>query len=123
MKYARRQDKNHALLRDYLRRQGVEVLEIFEPLDLLVKYRDFVGFVEVKDDSEKKQAYTAKQLKFIAETRFPVIFATNDAQAFQAVKDRQTVTERQKQAISGLLLRKPQKTYWAKDIREILSND
>ena len=120
--FAKRQDKNHNAVRDYLRKHGVEVIEIFNPLDLLVYHQGFTALVEVKDETDNKQVYTDVQIKFISEHRLPIIFATGEEQSLNAIKQRQIVTERQKQALAGMLLRNKKPIYTAKDVRDAINN-
>ena len=118
-KYRQRADKNHVLVRNHLKAHGVEVIDILKPLDLLCNYQGDTFFVEVKAD-DKKEMYTRVQLQFIATTRFDVIFAKTEAEALLAVKTRLYLTETQKNAISGLLLRNTKDYFTSKDLRDIL---
>lgn len=118
MRYAKR-DNNHKAVADYLSAHGVEVIEIFNPLDLLCQYRGFVGFVEVKMD-DKKELCTRKQLKFIAETRIPVAFAKSGEDALNFLQTRSGLTERQKNGITAMLRRDEKLLFTAKDMRTVL---
>lgn len=111
-----KRDANHSTIVEHLEKHGAEVVEIFEPLDLLVSYHGFVGMIEVKVPT-KRELTTRKQLKFIVSTRFPVAFAKDEAEAMSFLKTRTGLTHRQKDNLLAMMLRTDKKNFTSKDIR------
>lgn len=113
-------DANHKEIADALRKQGVEVVEIMQPLDLLVRRYDIVSFVEIKRPGSNAK-WTRPQLQFIASTAFNVIVAT-DAEAVMYFfrNHRGSVVQRQKDRLAGFLLRNNDKFFTPKEIAEVL---
>lgn len=103
-------DKNHAEVRDHLRKHGVEVVEIFDPLDLLCFYRGLTALVEVKP-KRRDATYTRRQMKFIAETNIPVTIAKDGEAAMEFLQTKKGLTAAQKRSLTFLLLSDPSKTF------------
>lgn len=118
--YAKRQDKNHNVIRDYLKSHGVDVIEILKPLDLLCRHRSgYISFLEIK--CPPKDHCSRTQLAFIATTRFPVQFVRSEEEALLALETQSQLTQTQKDGIQGLLLRNIGKDdFTSKQVREAM---
>jgi hypothetical protein len=122
-KYAQRQDGQHNDICDELRRQGVEVVDCSgsgEVPDLLVRWRDQVSFIEIKEPGSKAK-WTFTQLKFIADTRFDIGIAKSPSDAIYALKNRVFLTSKQKDAIAGMLIKSPKKFYQPSEVEKAIS--
>ncbi len=108
-------DKNHKAVMQGLRDRGVTVVETFDPLDLICKFRDYVSWVEVKSEDGNRR-YTRKQLKFIAETTFNVVFASTAEDAYKTLCEGSGLTQRQKNGIAAMLLRNEKDLFTPKDV-------
>lgn len=105
-------DANHKEVICDLRKQGVEVVEIFEPVDTVLKLGDHVCFCEIKIEGSDGQ-FSRKQLEFMAVTRMPVIIARNAAEAMRLLTARESLSPQQKDALAAFLAReKPTVKLW-----------
>jgi hypothetical protein len=119
MRFAKR-DRNHAEVAKHLRRVGCDVLELLKPLDLLVRYRSGdVSWTEVKVTGSSAK-WTAVQLRFIANTRFNVIVAKSGEEAFQKLRDRRYLSQKEKDSIAALLAIQPKDYYTPNEIEKAL---
>ena len=78
--YALKTDGCHAEIVEYLRLHGVEVHDFASArnaLDVLFFYDGQAGWIEFKMSKQNRPRYTYQQLRFIAETRMPVFFASD----------------------------------------------
>lgn len=114
-----KQDSNHRPIVQELEARGIEVVEVFEPLDLLVFKNGFTGWIEVKVP-KSRAVYTRKQIKFIAETRMPVCIAQNAPDALEFVKTGQGLTNGQKDALTQFLMRDDRKIFHREIIERTL---
>lgn len=113
-------DANHKEIADALRKQGVEVVEIMQPLDLLARYRGQTVFIEVKRPGSRAK-WTRPQLQFIADTRFPVCVATDAAAAWQVMHTGcGALMQLQKDRLAGFLLRNNERFFTPKEIADVL---
>lgn len=99
-------DANHAGIVRELRRRGVEVVELFEPVDLFCRIGAAWAFCEIKVPGSRA-AFTRAQLTWIAATRMPVIVATDADQVIERLRGGGVVGQKQKDALAAFLLREP----------------
>jgi hypothetical protein len=111
-------DKNHSSITDELRRQGVEVIDILQPLDTLCRLHDFVAFIEFKVPGSDA-CYTRKQLQFIAGTQMPVAVATDATQAMRFLKTQEGLTQANKDRLAGHLLKTTKQKFTPKEIETL----
>jgi len=99
--YAQKRDASHTQLVNDIRSQGVEVIEIMKPLDILcrLKRTGFIGFIEIKPTG--RRTYTTKQLRFIAETTVPVSFAQDAAEAMRFLKTQVGLSQLEKNRLAA----------------------
>lgn len=102
--YKRHLDTNHKTVVTHLRGHGVEVIEILDPLDLLCHFQHFTGLIEVKKPNSSA-VYTRRQIEFIANTRMPVAIVKQADEAFEFMKTGLGLSQKQKDALAGFLLR------------------
>lgn len=105
-----KRDTNHKAVADYLRGAGVEVREIFDPVDLLCCRHSFVGLIEVKLPGSRTK-YTRKQLQFIADTRMPVCIAKSGEEAYEFMRTGNGLSRAQKVSLRLLLDRNVRELY------------
>lgn len=80
---------------------GIEVVELLRPVDAIGILNGWVSFIEIK--VEGRTTYTREQLAFIAGTKFPVNIVRTSAELVQKMKGKQSLTQGQKDALSGFL--------------------
>ena len=112
-------DSNHRAICDELRSQGLEVIEIMEPVDTVMRFGSFVAFVELKP--EGRGTYTRKQLKFLSETRCPaaIVKTARDARVF--LQSRNGLTQKQQDAIAVFLLKTKADKWNSEQIDKVLA--
>ena len=119
-------DGNHAEIVKHLRSKGVEVIECFQPLDLLVYNQNKAAlWLEIKTGS-RSQNFTRKQLDFISLTTMTVHCITTKAEAVEAarhpLRPLTRITEQMKLRLVLWLLRNPDKQYFnVKEVEKILN--
>jgi hypothetical protein len=100
-------DKNHKQIVDDLRGQGVEVVEIMEPVDVILRDRDgYVSFCEIKVEGQEGQ-FMRSQIKFLSETKCPAFVARNADEALHKLKSRSTLSQKAKDELAAVLIKKP----------------
>lgn len=119
-RYAKSRDTNHKDVADYLRKVGVDVTEIFDPLDLLCHWRGFTALVEVKKPGSRA-TYTRTQLRYIALTPIPVFIAKTGKEAFEFMQTRKGLTPRQQDAIAAFLTRETASKWHPAAIERLLN--
>ncbi|MDL5055925.1 hypothetical protein [Geitlerinema calcuttense] len=126
-KYARKKDSNHKGICETLTACGVTVVDCSASgtiPDLLVWYRGKCGWLEIKMIAKSDPRYTAKQLKWIAETPMPVRIVTNDQEALAFAQTHQgALTSQQKDDLAAFLLRNEGKELFTpKQVTEALNS-
>lgn len=119
-RYAKSRDKNHSEVADYLRRVGVDVAEIFDPVDLLCYWRGFMGLVEVKQPGSRA-TYTRTQLRFMALTMMPVFIAKTGEDAFEFMQTGKGLTPKQKSALASFLTREKANKWHPAAVERVLN--
>jgi len=112
MRHAARKDQNHRSIVAYLRQHGVYVQDLSNAgkvPDLLLSYRGQNRWCELKTPG-RKAMYTADQLKTISETPMDAAFIDSPESALEyAISGDGKLSQKQKDAIAGLLIRNPGK--------------
>lgn len=85
-------------------KQGVEVVTILEPVDTLMRLGDYLSLCEIKVEGHGGK-FKRSQLKFIASSKMPLFIARNAPEALHKLKTRESIGQKQRDAIAGLLLR------------------
>lgn len=109
-------DTNHREIARELTGRGVEVVEVFQPLDLLCFWRGFIGWIEVKLPNSRA-VYTRPQIKFIANTRMPVTIAQTAQDAWNFLTSGEGLSQRQKDSLAAFLVQDDRKQ-WHREIIE-----
>lgn len=112
-------DANHKPIADELRRRGVEVLELLQPLDMLCQYRGFMGLVEAKIVGSRAR-YTRKQLQFIAGSRMSICIATDAEQAMQFLTEQRGLDQDAKDRLAYYLMKTVKPLYVPSEIEKVL---
>jgi hypothetical protein len=94
-------DANHTQVCTEARQQGIDVVELLQPLDTVCHLAGYVSFVEIKGD--KSTHFTRPQLKFMSETRFPVVIVRTASELVEAMRTRICLSKMQKDALAGFL--------------------
>lgn len=115
-----KRDKTHAPIRDGLIACGVEVCEIFEPVDLLCHAWNFTALIEAKVNKKDAPRYTRKQLTFIANTKMNVAFAETAEEAFEIMKYKLVLADEEKHALVLMLRKATKDRFTPKDIETAL---
>lgn len=102
--YKIKRDANHKVVADYLTRFGVEVVEIFDPVDLLCHRQHMTALIEIKKP-DSNAIYTRKQIEFIANTRMSIAIVETGEEAFEFMKTGIGLNQKQKDALAGFLTR------------------
>jgi hypothetical protein len=113
-------DANHKSVASHLRRIGYDVLELMQPLDLLVTKAGTACFVEIKVPGSRAR-YTRTQLQFVASTRFNVIVAYSGEDAANKLRERRYLTQPQKDRLAALLAIEPRDFYTPATVDELLA--
>jgi len=112
VRHAARKDQNHRSIVAFLRQHGVYVQDLSNAgkvPDLLISYRGQNRWCELKIPG-KKAMYTADQLKTISETPMDAAFISSQESALDyATSGEGKLSQKQKDAIAGLLIRNPGK--------------
>ena len=96
-------DGNHKAVVQDLRDHGIEVVEILEPVDILLRSRDgYISFCEIKPE-DGNTTYRRTQLTFMAGTKYPLFIAKTGLEARQKLERRETLSQSQKDALAGFL--------------------
>lgn len=96
-------DANHKQIMDHIKDCGGQAVAILDPVDLFGFYDGFGGFIEVK--AGKSDAYTRKQLHWIAESGpIPVAIVKDGESAMKFLATRQGLTQAQKDRIAIFLM-------------------
>lgn len=112
-------DKNHRPIMKELQQQGIEVVEVFKPLDMLVFRQGFTGWVEVKKPNSSS-VFTRPQIVFMAATRMPVVIAHEAMDVIAFIKAGVGLSQRQKDALAAFLLKDDRKQWHHQLIERIL---
>ena len=122
MRRAGRKDEHHAATVDYLRRHGFDVVDfgsVGTVPDLLVTKAGIVSFIELKVPGSGAKWY-ARQLRWIADTKFNVAVAKSPEDALAAVRDRRFLSQRTKDGIAALLAVQYRESYTPKQIEALM---
>ena len=96
-------DGNHKAVVAELRGRGIEVVEILEPVDILLRSRDgYISFCEIKPE-DGNTTYRRTQLSFMAGTKYPLFIARSGQEAMEKLERRESLSQGQKDAIAGFL--------------------
>jgi len=114
-------DANHRAVVSELRQRGIEVVEIMEPVDLVVAKNGFSGFLELKIEGSKAN-FTRTQLTFIAGTKIPVAIAKSVPDALRFLETGIGLSQTQKDALAGILAKNPAQKLWTANTIERLLN-
>jgi hypothetical protein len=114
-------DANHKAVVAELRQRGIEVVEIMEPVDLVVAKNGFSGFLELKIEGSKAN-FTRTQLAFIAGTRIPIAIAKSVPDALRFLETGIGLSQTQKDALAGILAKNPAQKLWTANTIERLLN-
>lgn len=105
-------DLNHSHICSFLRQNGVEVSDfagVGVVPDALVYFKGTARWCEIKVPT-RRASFPFKQLEYISQTKMDVAFITNVSDALvYAAAGIGALTQRQKDAIAGLLVRNPGK--------------
>lgn len=112
-------DANHLAVVKELRSRGVEVVEIQQPVDLLCFLNNRLLLIEVKP--EGRGTYTKLQLTFMSTTRMPVAIARTAQEAIDCLKTGVGLSQRQKDAIAGFLVRNTADKFNSEQIDRLLA--
>ncbi len=94
-------DANHVQVCREARKQGVNIIELLNPLDTLCRTPDgYISFIEIKTDDP---TWTRDQLKFISSTPFPVAIATTADELVRAMREKRCLSQMQKDQLAGFL--------------------
>jgi hypothetical protein len=118
-----KRDGNHFEVRDHLRRVGCDVEDLSvvgKYPDLLVTRKGEVCFIEVKIPGSAAK-WTAKQLRWVADTKFNVLVAKDGFEASKKLRDRRYLTQKQKDMLAALLAINGKDFYTPKEIEPILA--
>lgn len=115
-----KKDANHDAICEELRRQGVDIVELFDPVDAVARLGDFVAFLELKIEGHESR-FTRPQLHFIANTKWPIAIIKNATEGLEVMRTRATLTQNQKDALAGFLTRDKGKVWWPSKIERILN--
>lgn len=115
------QDRNAAGIIAEIRKRGVEVEEIFQPLDLLAWLPNkFWGLVEIKMPGSQAK-WTRKQIEFISRTRLPVTIVTNADEAMLFLKTGEGLTQAGKDSLAAFLIKNSEKKFFTPaEIQKVL---
>lgn len=114
-------DKNHHTVVSELRGHGIEVIEVLEPCDLILRSRDgYISFCEVKPE-DGNTTYRRTQLSFMAATKYPIFIARTGREAMQKLERRETLSQGQKDALAGFLALNPAVKFNHQKIERILN--
>lgn len=113
-------DKNHKTVITDLEKQGIEVIPIFEPVDVILLDRDgYVALCEIKIEGNDGQ-FQRSQLEFFCTAKLPVFVARNAPEAVEKLKTRYRISLRAKDELAALLIRNPAKLFRPGPIHRIL---
>lgn len=112
-------DANHVQVCTEARQQGVDVVELLQPLDTVCHLAGYVSFVEIK--GSKRTVFTRDQLDFISKTKFPVALVRSSAELVEAMKERKCLTQKDKDAIAGFLATNELKLWHGEMIERLLN--
>jgi hypothetical protein len=114
-------DANQKTIVDDLRKQGVRVEILGDPVDLFVWLPKYSwGFMEVKIIGSQAK-YTRSQLLWMANTAFPVAIAHTTDEAMDFVRTGCGLSLPQKNALSAFTMRNSDKFYTPKEIYGVLN--
>ncbi len=113
-------DKNHNEIVDELRKSGFEVIETERPVDILIYKNKWSGWIEIKFPSRSDTKIRRSQVIHMATTRMPVAFATTPQEAFEFGRTGIGLSNKQKDALAGLLVRSKAKNFTPRMIDDVL---
>lgn len=115
-------DGNHKAVVNELWKLGIEVVEILEPVDLLLRSRDgYISFCELKPENGNT-TYRRAQLSFMAGTKYPIFIAKTAQEAVSKLERRETLSQGQKDAIAGFLVLNPKEKFNHQKIERLLNS-
>jgi hypothetical protein len=114
-----KRDGNHKTLVDYLRGHGIEAIETFRPLDVLVFNGSKAGWIEVKTTS-RSAAIMRTQIEFMANTKMPVAFVKTEDEALKFASSMDGLTQGQKDSLAIFLQTATKKQYHPAVIERVL---
>jgi hypothetical protein len=119
-------DANHTQIVKHLRSHGVEVADFAgsgKVPDCQTFYGGVARWMEIKVPT-RKAMFPAMQLDYIANTKMPVAFVTNEQDALEYAKTgKGALTQRQKDSLAGLLVRnKGKKAFTVGQVSEALNS-
>lgn len=115
-------DGNHREIVNALKKQGVEVIEIMKPVDIIVAKGGFTGFVEIKTKSRKADIKRS-QVKFMAETTRAVTFAKDADEAMRFVQTGNGLTLDQKRRLAVFLQYDAREKWGPRVIEDVLAGE
>jgi hypothetical protein len=115
-------DANHDQICAHLRSHGVTVMELERPLDLLLYYRGWTGWAEIKTQDRNAEIRRG-QLEFMAETPMQVAFVKSENEAWDFVKTGIGLSDAQKNRLIGFLLRDSRSRYWPAIVEKVLNGE
>lgn len=115
-------DGNHKQIVSEVRQQGVEVIEIMKPVDIIVGRRGFTGFVEIKTKSRKANIRRS-QVEFMAETTRAVAFAKDADEVMRFVQTGNGLTLDQKRRLAVFLQYDDRDRWHPRLIEDVLAGE
>lgn len=113
-------DANHRAVVADLKKMGVKVQEILEPVDLFCAVGSTCwAFVELKI-AGSRATFTRKQLQWMSETPMRVLIAYSADDVQEKLLNEKYLTQRQKDGIAALLAREDRDQFHPAAIRRAL---
>jgi|GEM_PF-5671904 len=113
-------DRNHKQVVEHLEAHGIEVIETFHPLDILVHSKFGTGWIEIKTTA-RDAGIRRNQIKFMAETRMPVFFAKTPEEALWFARTLDGLTASQKTNLAVFLCTATKDKYGPAVVERVLS--
>jgi hypothetical protein len=113
-------DANHSEIVQHLQRNGIEVIETFQPLDILIYKSGIAGWIEIKTES-RNAGIRRSQIKFMAETKMPVAFVKTPAEAYRFASTFEGLTAKEKANLAEFLKHATNEKYYPATIERVLA--
>jgi len=114
-------DRNHKQVVEHLEAHGIEVIETFHPLDIVVFNPKLgAGWIEIKTTA-RDAGIRRNQIKFMAETRMPVFFAKTPEEALRFARTLDGLTASQKTNLAVFLRSATRDKYHPAVVERVLS--
>lgn len=115
-----RLDANHLQIVSDLEKQGIEVVTILEPLDVLLRDHDgYIALCEIKIEGNDGM-FQRSQIKFLSSTKCPAFVARNAPEALHKLRTRESIGQKAKDALAQLLIKSDAEKFRPGPIHRIL---